>query len=70
MAIKKGLPRIGITYDLRQDYLAQGFSEEETAEFDRIDTIQAIEQAIGPRFHWSTFEWFPEWTQSEQNRHR
>ena len=46
MAIKKQLPRIGITYDLRQDYLAQGFSEEETAEFDRIDTIQAIEQTL------------------------
>jgi len=46
MAIKKELPRVGITYDLRQDYLAQGFSEEETAEFDRIDTIQAIEQAL------------------------
>ena len=46
MAIKKQLLRVGITYDLRQDYLAQGFSEEETAEFDRIDTIQAIEQAL------------------------
>ena len=46
MAIKKELLRVGITYDLRQDYLAQGFSEEETAEFDRIDTIQAIEQAL------------------------
>ena len=46
MVIKKELPRVGITYGLRQDYLAQGFSEEETAEFDRIDTIQAIEQAL------------------------
>ncbi|HPD61359.1 MAG TPA: D-alanine--D-alanine ligase, partial [Thermodesulfobacteriota bacterium] len=46
MAIKKQLLRVGITYDLRPDYLAQGFSEEETAEFDRIDTIQAIEQAL------------------------
>ena len=27
--------RIGLTYDLRQDYLAAGHSEEETAEFDR-----------------------------------
>ena len=29
---------IGLTYDLRQDYLDAGFGEEETAEFDRPDT--------------------------------
>ncbi|MBN2254329.1 MAG: D-alanine--D-alanine ligase [Deltaproteobacteria bacterium] len=34
--------KIGITYDLRDDYRAAGFSDEETAEFDRADTIQAI----------------------------
>ena len=34
--------KIGITYDLRDDYRAAGFSEEETAEFDRNDTIRAI----------------------------
>jgi D-alanine-D-alanine ligase len=38
--------RIGITYDLRDDYLALGFGDEETAEFDRIDTIEAIESAL------------------------
>lgn len=38
--------KIGITYDLRQDYLAAGFGEEETAEFDRPDTIEAIEQTL------------------------
>ena len=37
---------IGITYDLRQDYLAAGFSEDETAEFDRPDTIASIEAAL------------------------
>jgi D-alanine-D-alanine ligase len=37
---------VGITYDLRQDYLAAGYSEEETAEFDREDTIHAIEQTL------------------------
>jgi len=37
---------IGLTYDLRQDYLAAGYSEEETAEFDRPDTIEAIERAL------------------------
>jgi D-alanine-D-alanine ligase len=35
-----------MTYDLRDDYLAMGFAEEETAEFDRESTIQAIENAI------------------------
>jgi D-alanine-D-alanine ligase len=38
--------RIGITYDLRDDYLAMGFGDEETAEFDRIDTIEAIESTL------------------------
>lgn len=38
--------RIGLTYDLRADYLAAGFGEEETAEFDRPDTIEAIERAL------------------------
>jgi len=38
--------RLGITYDLREDYIAEGFSEEETAEFDREDTIVAIELAL------------------------
>ncbi len=37
---------IGLTYDLRSEYLAEGFSEEETAEFDRDDTITAIESTI------------------------
>jgi D-alanine-D-alanine ligase len=38
--------KIGITYDLRQDYLDLGYSEEETAEFDRIDTVEAIERTL------------------------
>jgi len=38
--------KIGITYDLRQDYLDLGFSEEETAEFDRPDTINSIESTL------------------------
>lgn len=38
--------RIGLTYDLRADYLAAGFGEEETAEFDRPDTVGAIESAL------------------------
>lgn len=38
--------KIGLTYDLRDDYLAEGYSEEETAEFDRPETIDAIENAL------------------------
>ena len=38
--------KVGITYDLRQDYLSEGYSEDETAEFDRPDTIDAIENAL------------------------
>lgn len=38
--------RIGITYDLREEYLAAGHTEEETAEFDRPDTIDAIDHAL------------------------
>ncbi|HUJ47098.1 MAG TPA: hypothetical protein VLV55_08200 [Rhizomicrobium sp.] len=37
---------IGITYDLRSDYLAMGYGEEETAEFDSEITIDAICHAI------------------------
>jgi D-alanine-D-alanine ligase len=38
--------KIGITYDLRDDYLAEGYTEEETAEFDHPRTIVAIEEAL------------------------
>jgi D-alanine-D-alanine ligase len=38
--------KVGFTYDLRADYLALGFSEEETAEFDSKVTIDAIAGAL------------------------
>ncbi len=38
--------RIGLTYDLRAEYLALGYSEEETAEFDQQGTIDALAGAI------------------------
>jgi D-alanine-D-alanine ligase len=38
--------RIGLTFDLRSEYLAAGYSEEETAEFDRDDTIESLETAL------------------------
>lgn len=38
--------RVGLVYDLRADYLAEGYSEEETAEFDSETAIIAIQKAI------------------------
>jgi D-alanine-D-alanine ligase len=37
---------VGLTYDLRRDYLALGFSEEAVAEFDSSATIEAIDNAL------------------------
>ncbi|HEV7281079.1 MAG TPA: D-alanine--D-alanine ligase [Pirellulaceae bacterium] len=37
---------IGLTYDLRSEYLAAGYSEIETAEFDREETINFLAQAL------------------------
>lgn len=34
--------KVGLTYDLRAEYLALGYNDQETAEFDRADTIDAI----------------------------
>lgn len=38
--------RLGLTYDLRETYLQAGYSDLETAEFDRADTIDSIETAL------------------------
>jgi D-alanine-D-alanine ligase len=38
--------RVALAYDLRDEYLAAGFGDEETAEFDRVETIDAIEAAL------------------------
>jgi D-alanine-D-alanine ligase len=38
--------RVGLTYDLRDAYLDAGYSEIETAEFDREDTIEGIETTL------------------------
>jgi D-alanine-D-alanine ligase len=37
---------IGLTYDLREEYLALGYGEEETAELDQPGTIDALEQTL------------------------
>jgi len=38
--------RIALVYDLRDDYRALGFSEEEVAEFDNVDTIDQLDGAL------------------------
>ncbi len=38
--------KVGITYDLRKDYIEMGLSEEETAELDTDETIDAIENVL------------------------
>jgi D-alanine-D-alanine ligase len=42
---------IGLTYDLRSEYLAAGYGEEETAEFDQIGTIDALDDALSQIGH-------------------
>jgi D-alanine-D-alanine ligase len=44
MAVKK--LKVGLTYDLRDDYLKEGYSTEEIAEFDFPGTIDALEKVI------------------------
>ncbi|MDP3463025.1 MAG: ATP-grasp domain-containing protein [Bacteroidales bacterium] len=43
--------RIGLTYDLRDAYLALGYSEDETAELDKEETIVGIELALQQSGH-------------------
>jgi D-alanine-D-alanine ligase len=43
--------RIGVTYDLRADYLAMGMSEEDSAEFDAEITIAGIVSALAVLGH-------------------
>ncbi|MGA2616918.1 MAG: D-alanine--D-alanine ligase [Thermoguttaceae bacterium] len=42
---------IGLTYDLRADYLAAGYTEEQTAEFDRAETVEALESTLAELGH-------------------
>lgn len=38
--------KIGFVYDLRKDYIAEGYTEEQAAELDSESTIEAIEAAL------------------------
>ncbi|HNT41095.1 MAG TPA: hypothetical protein PKN78_02545, partial [Tenuifilaceae bacterium] len=37
---------VGLTYDLKSDYLKNGYSHEEVAEFDSDETIDSIESTL------------------------
>lgn len=37
---------VGLVYDLRDDYLAEGFTEEQVAEFDSAATINCLEETL------------------------
>src|SRR5262245_7001600 len=43
--------RVGLTYDLRNDYRKLGYDEQQVAEFDSPETIRAIEAALRRRGH-------------------
>ncbi|MDX9774162.1 MAG: hypothetical protein RBT02_12185, partial [Bacteroidales bacterium] len=38
--------RIGLTYDLRSWYLERGYTMDETAEFDKEETVAALEETL------------------------
>jgi len=38
--------KIGLSYDLKEDYLNEGYGQEEVAEFDKLETIEEIEKAL------------------------
>jgi len=38
--------KIGLTFDLKSEYIKQGFSPEEAAEFDSEETVEGIEKAL------------------------
>jgi D-alanine-D-alanine ligase len=39
--------RIGLTYDLRSWYLGRGYTMDETAEFDKEETVEGLEAVLG-----------------------
>jgi D-alanine-D-alanine ligase len=43
--------RIGLTYDLRDVYLARGFNEDEVAEFESTETVEALLQTFATLGH-------------------
>ncbi len=48
---QRGPLRVGLTYDLASEHLAQGASEEDVAEFDRDETVEALCGALSNMGH-------------------
>jgi len=44
--VNKNISCVGLTFDLKDTYLEAGYTELESAEFDRADTIDGIENAL------------------------
>ena len=38
--------KIGLTFDLRSWYIDRGYSMDETAEFDKQETVDALENSL------------------------
>ena len=38
--------KVGLTYDLRSWYIDRGYSMDETAEFDKQETVDALEEFL------------------------
>ena len=38
--------KIGLTFDLRSWYIDRGYSMEDTAEFDKQETVDALENSL------------------------
>jgi D-alanine-D-alanine ligase len=43
--------KVGLTYDLRSWYIDRGYSMDETAEFDKQETVDALEQSLRKMGH-------------------
>jgi D-alanine-D-alanine ligase len=43
--------KVGLTYDLKDDYLRRGFTDEQAAEFDSMETIEGIAGALASLGH-------------------
>jgi D-alanine-D-alanine ligase len=43
--------KVGLTYDLRSWYIDRGYSMDETAEFDKQETVDALENALKKMGH-------------------
>jgi D-alanine-D-alanine ligase len=45
------MSRLALVYDLRDDYLSMGYSIEQVAEFDTLETIDQLDAALRSNGH-------------------